>query len=95
MKRIGLSGRTISRRRFLSATAVAGAGTCVGSILHAPFIRTARADPLPGGTLNPATLPKYVTDLFVPPVMPQIPVRAGAPSAQHRAPTAMPSRRAQ
>lgn len=66
-------GGSISRRRFLSATAAAGAGACIGSTLCAPFIRTARGEPLPGGTLDPTTLPKYTTDLFIPPLMPQIP----------------------
>src|SRR3990172_9478424 len=30
----------------------------------------ASADPLPGGSLDPTTVPKYVTDLIIPPVMP-------------------------
>ncbi len=36
-----------------------GAGTCIQAV----------AVPLPGGTLNPLTIPKYVTPLVIPPVM--------------------------
>lgn len=32
--------------------------------------RQAPATPLPGGTLDPLTIPKYVTPLVIPPVMP-------------------------
>lgn len=39
-------GGSISRRRFLSATAAVGAGACIGSTLCAPFIRTARGERL-------------------------------------------------
>ena len=34
------------------------------------FATSALAAPLPGGTLNPLTVPKYVTPLVIPPVMP-------------------------
>jgi hypothetical protein len=34
------------------------------------FATTALAAPLPGGTLNPLTIDKYVTPLVIPPVMP-------------------------
>jgi len=33
------------------------------------WITTAGAQPLPGGTLDPTTIPKYVTPLVIPPVM--------------------------
>ncbi|MFZ2950425.1 MAG: multicopper oxidase domain-containing protein, partial [Desulfuromonadaceae bacterium] len=36
---------------------------CVGSVVNGT------AAPLPGGTLNPLTVPKYVTPLVIPPVM--------------------------
>ena len=29
------------------------------------------ANPLPGGTLDPTTIPKFVTPLVIPPVMPE------------------------
>jgi len=32
-------------------------------------LQTAHAVPLPGGTLDPLTIPKYVTPLVIPPVM--------------------------
>lgn len=35
------------------------------------------AKPLPGGTLNPLTIPKYVTPLVIPPPMPRTPSPAG------------------
>lgn len=34
------------------------------------FITTAMAEPLPGGTLDPTTIPKYVDSLVIPPEMP-------------------------
>ena len=38
----------------------------------APFgTRTVYAAPIPGGTLDPLTVPKYVTPLLIPPVMPK------------------------
>src|SRR6185436_1140228 len=42
------------------------------------IVNQARAEALPGGTLNPALLPKYVTPLVIPPAMPRtskLPVR--------------------
>jgi FtsP/CotA-like multicopper oxidase with cupredoxin domain len=44
----------------------------VGVLLLTPIlagIQTASAVPLPGGTLDPLTIPKYVTPLVIPPVM--------------------------
>jgi FtsP/CotA-like multicopper oxidase with cupredoxin domain len=38
--------------------------------LHAALIAGVRADPLPGGTLDPTTIPKFVEPLVVPPAMP-------------------------
>src|SRR4030095_1113327 len=35
------------------------------------IVRRAYAEALPGGTLNPAFLPKYVTPLVIPPAMPR------------------------
>lgn len=67
-------GDAPSRRKFLLAAA-AGAGACATSITGLPHIRKARADAVPGGTIDPARIPKYATDLFIPPVMPQVPVQ--------------------
>ncbi len=41
------------------------------------FGSSALAAPLPGGTLDPTTIPKYVTPLVIPPVMPASPAAAG------------------
>jgi bilirubin oxidase len=48
------------------------AGTVVGAAAISPAaVRTsASADPLPGGTLDPTRVPKYVTQLFALPTMP-------------------------
>jgi len=51
-------------------TSLVAAATCVticGSALLAPL--SVQAVPLPGGTLDPLTIPKYVTPLVIPPVM--------------------------
>jgi bilirubin oxidase len=58
----------LTRREFLRAGAVAG-----GSF----FVLGGRAIPralaqLPGGTLDPTTIPKYVSPLVIPPVMPPL-----------------------
>ena len=48
-------------KKRLSIAALAGA------VLMLPH--QANAQPLPGGTLDPLTIPKYVTPLVIPPVM--------------------------
>jgi spore coat protein A len=58
----------ITRRRFVQYGAAAGAA------LYAPLrfgIPRAFAVPIPGGTLDPTTIPKYVTPLVIPPAMPR------------------------
>jgi len=40
---------------------------------------TALAAPLPGGTLNPLTIPKYVQPLVIPPEMPSATVQPAVP----------------
>jgi len=57
----------ITRRRFLKA------GAAAGSAMFLPWgtiVRHARAA-IPGGTLDPRTIPKHVTPLVVPPAMPR------------------------
>jgi FtsP/CotA-like multicopper oxidase with cupredoxin domain len=47
-------------------------GILAGMLICSPFavgIQTASAQPVPGGTLDPTTIPKYVTDLVIPPVL--------------------------
>jgi bilirubin oxidase len=70
-----VEGRAMmTRRGFLGS--VAG-----GALVASGFgIRTARAQAFPGPTLDPTKIPKYVTPLVVPPVMPRsgkITVRGG------------------
>ncbi|MBT1071811.1 multicopper oxidase domain-containing protein [Pelotalea chapellei] len=43
----------------------------------------ARAQPVPGGTLDPTTIPKYVTPLVIPPVMPKSTTQPGTPAADY------------
>ena len=43
-----------------------------GALLCTPLVvgmQTASAQPVPGGTLDPTTIPKYVTPLVIPPVL--------------------------
>ena len=58
-----------TRRQLLKTGAIAGAATFVpaGILLRRG---TALAQPVPGGTLDPTTISKYVTPLFVIPAMP-------------------------
>jgi spore coat protein A, manganese oxidase len=58
----------IAARLSVKAAAVAGAWT----LLACTSISPAWADPLPGGSLDPASIPKYVTPLVVPPAMPPV-----------------------
>jgi bilirubin oxidase len=57
-----------TRREFIKTVGAAGAATLLpwGSIVSRAY-----AEPIPGGTLNPALLPKYVTPLVIPPAMPR------------------------
>jgi FtsP/CotA-like multicopper oxidase with cupredoxin domain len=56
----------LSRRAFLKLTA-----TSAGTVLLGRFAGRAFALPLPGGTLDPRSLPQFETPLLVPPVMPR------------------------
>jgi len=58
-----------TRRQLLKTGAIAGAASLVpaGILLRNG---TALAQPVPGGTLDPTTIPQYVTPLFVIPAMP-------------------------
>ena len=57
----------ITRRHFMKVGGVAGAGLLLP---WKGMVRQAFAQ-LPGGTLDPAILPKYVTPLVIPPAMPR------------------------
>ena len=58
----------VTRRHLIRAGTVGGAALLV----PAAFVerRQAFADPVPGGTLDPNRIPKYVLPLFVLPAMP-------------------------
>ena len=58
----------ISRREFLKLSGAGILSLYAGT--HGKFILRAKAS-IPGGTLDPLTLPKFVTPLLIPPVMPR------------------------
>jgi FtsP/CotA-like multicopper oxidase with cupredoxin domain len=64
----------ITRRRFLQYGAGAGAGLILWRFGAAGKVL---AMPIPGGTLDPTTIPKYVTPLVIPPAMPRTDVPDG------------------
>lgn len=56
----------------------------IGLVLFAPGgPRKACSQPVPGGTLDPLTVPKYVTPLVIPPEMPKSTVQPGLPAATY------------
>ena len=61
----------ISRRQFLKASGLAGAGLLI------PWKGKAFAMPIPGGTLDPLSIPKYGRPLVIPPAMPKTGTRGG------------------
>ncbi|HSP56241.1 MAG TPA: twin-arginine translocation signal domain-containing protein, partial [Dehalococcoidia bacterium] len=66
----------LTRRQLLKASAITGAALLVpgSSRLFIPDLlhpQTARAEAIPGGTLDPTTVPKYVAPLIIPPAMPR------------------------
>jgi spore coat protein A, manganese oxidase len=60
--------RELTRRRFLECGAGAGAGLVLWRFGGSGW---AVAAPVPGGTLDPASIPKYATPLVIPPAMPR------------------------
>lgn len=72
------AGRPLSRRTFIKAAGAAGAGFVLYAVL--PGGTTVAMADIPGGTLEPASVPKFRTPLLIPPVMPRaetITVRGG------------------
>jgi spore coat protein A, manganese oxidase len=62
----------LSRRDFLRIGGGAGAGLFfIGRIGGVPFAVPVAAAPIPGGSLDPTTVPKYQTPMLIPPVMPR------------------------
>ncbi len=67
-----MSSTGMSRRDFLRISAGAGGGLVfVGRIGGRLFEVPVAAAQVPGGTLSPASVPKFRTPLLVPPVMPR------------------------
>jgi spore coat protein A, manganese oxidase len=60
----------LSRRQFLKIGAGGLLGLYVGSRFGG-FTQVAEAAPIAGGTLDPLAVPKFVTPLLIPPVMPK------------------------
>ena len=63
------NSETLGRRPFLKLSAMTGVGAYLFS--KCGFVRGAEAAPLPGGTLDPTTIPKYAMPLVIPPAMPR------------------------
>ena len=57
-----------TRREFIKTVGVAGAATFLP---WSGGVRRVRAESLPGSTLDPNLIPKYVTPLVIPPAMPR------------------------
>jgi spore coat protein A, manganese oxidase len=78
---MGESG--LSRRDFLRIAGGGGAGLIfIGQIGGQLFQMPVAAAQIPGGTLDPTTVPKYATAMLIPPVMPRagtITMRGGKP----------------
>ena len=76
--------RAVSRRDFLRISGGAGVGLMfVGQVGGQLFQVPVAAAQIPGGSLDPSSVPKYVTPLLIPPVMPRagtIPLRGGKPA---------------
>ena len=71
--------RPLSRRTFIRAAGVAGAGFVLYAYTPGGTKRAVAA--IPGGNLDPVAVPKFVTPLLIPPVMP----RAGTISCGRQA----------
>jgi FtsP/CotA-like multicopper oxidase with cupredoxin domain len=67
--RRGVGGRPLSRRTFIKAVGATGVGFVLYSYLPGGTRQALAA--IPGGTLEPADVTKYVTPLLIPPVMPR------------------------
>jgi spore coat protein A len=62
----------ITRRDFIKWSAAAGTWAYVSGATGATtFLRRAFGAPIPGGTLDPLSIPKYQTPMLIPPVMPR------------------------
>jgi FtsP/CotA-like multicopper oxidase with cupredoxin domain len=64
-----------TRRQFLKTGALGGSGLFLASKFG--FIQRALAQAVPGGSIDPYAIPRFVTPLFVLPVMPRTSTAAG------------------
>ncbi|MGH3508402.1 MAG: multicopper oxidase family protein [Nocardioidaceae bacterium] len=62
-------GPPLTRRTFIKAAGAAGAGFVMYAYLPGGMLRALAQ--IPGGTLDPLSVPKYQTPLLIPPVMPR------------------------
>ena len=72
---ISAVGRLFSRRVFIKAAGAAGAGFVMYAYLPGGTLQALAA--IPGGDLDPVSVPKYRTPLLIPPVMPRAGVFTG------------------
>jgi spore coat protein A len=76
-----IAGRPVSRRTFIKA--VGGAGVAFVLYSYLPGGTKQALAQIPGGTLDPASVPKFQTPMLIPPVMPRagtITMRGGKPA---------------
>jgi FtsP/CotA-like multicopper oxidase with cupredoxin domain len=66
----------LTLRRYLNT----GVSLSVATLLYVASALSVTAAPLPGGTLDPLTVPKYVTPLVIPPEMPKSTVQPTDPA---------------
>ena len=74
---------TYTRRTFIKWVGGASAGFYLLGRVPGMSAPVALGAALPGGTLDPTTIPKYMTPLLIPPVMPKagtIKMRGGKPA---------------
>src|SRR6266566_6865641 len=61
----------VTRRRFVQLAGLTGAAVLVGPGAMLRGTGRAYAERIPGGTLDPTGIPKYLTQLVIPPAMPR------------------------
>jgi FtsP/CotA-like multicopper oxidase with cupredoxin domain len=64
-----------TRRDFLKAGALGGSGLYLASRFG--FIQKAFTQPVPGGSLDPFAIPRFITPLWIPPQMPAVSTSTG------------------
>jgi FtsP/CotA-like multicopper oxidase with cupredoxin domain len=74
MSDLPVTGRPLTRRTFIKAAGAAGAGFVMYGYMPDGTLQALAAQ-IPGGTLDPLSVPRYQTPLLTPPVMPRAGVR--------------------